>query len=227
MSTTPMFSSDSPTDLNQALRCFVRYNSPRVLIVSFFVTLAARLFFGDWSIGDAVVVVVILGLWPLEEWLIHVFILHSEPIVLFGRKFDFEVPRSHRIHHRDPWNLEILFIPLQGYFLGLPPLLLISFGVLPTYALALTAIAFYLAMTLQYEWWHFLVHTRVKPHYAYHRRLWRNHRLHHCKNERYWYGVSMLMGDRLLSTAPEPGRVETSPTCRTLGLDDTLARQTA
>ena len=32
--------------------------------------------------------------------------------------------------------------------------------------------------------------------------LWRNHRLHHCKNEHYWFGVTMLSGDRLLGTAP-------------------------
>ena len=224
MSSTPMFAPDSPTNLEEAVRCFVRHNSPRFLITALAVTLSIRIFVGGWSMWDAVVVAAILGFWPIEEWLTHVFILHLEPIKLFGHTFDFEVPRSHRIHHRDPWNIEILFIPLQGYFMGLPPLLLIAFGVLPTSALALTAVTFYVAMTLQYEWWHFMVHTRVRPHYAYHRRLWRNHRLHHCKSERYWYGVSMLLGDKLLGIAPSPEQVETSPTCRTLGVEDTLAR---
>ncbi|MDX2168661.1 MAG: fatty acid hydroxylase family protein, partial [Deltaproteobacteria bacterium] len=48
-------------------------------------------------------------------------------------------------------------------------------------------------------------------------RLWRNHRLHHFKNEHYWFGVTMLSGDRLLRTAPAVKDVETSPTARNLG----------
>lgn len=227
MSAFAMAAADSPTELGAAVRRFVRHASPRTLIAALAVLVAARVAVGDWSAADLAVVAVIALLWPVQEWLIHVFILHFEPIEAFGRTFDFEVPRSHRTHHRDPWNLEILFIPLQGYFLGVPPLLLLAFGLLPTTALALTAVAFYLALTLNYEWWHFIVHTRVKPRGALHRRLWRNHRLHHCKNEHYWFGVTMLAGDRLLGTAPEQGAVETSPTCRTLGADDTLVGETA
>ena len=85
--------------------------------------------------------------------------------------------------------------------------------------LAATAVAFYLIMTLRYEWTHFLVHTRYRPRSAYYRRLWRNHRLHHCKNENYWYGVTMLGGDRLLRTAPAVDSVTTSATCRSLGIE--------
>jgi len=48
--------------------------------------------------------------------------------------------------------------------------------------------------------------------------LIRNHRLHHFKNEHYWYGVSMLAADRPLRTAPDPESVERSETARTLGI---------
>ena len=47
-------------------------------------------------------------------------------------------------------------------------------------------------------------------------RLWLNHRLHHFKNEHYWYGVTMLSGDRLLGTAPARDAVPTSRTARML-----------
>lgn len=222
MNDAPMFAPDSPTTLAEATRCFFRHPSPRFLAVTLGVALTARLLSGGWSIWDGAVVAAIVAFWPIQEWLIHVFLLHFEPKEVLGRTLDFEVPRSHRIHHRDPWNIEILFIPLQGYLIGLPPLLLLAFGLMPTVELAWTVVVVFLALTLRYEWWHFLVHTRVRPRSAQHRRLWRNHRLHHCKSERYWYGVSMLMGDRLLGTSPSPADVETSPTCRTLGIDDTL-----
>ena len=49
----------------------------------------------------------------------------------------------------------------------------------------------------------------------------RNHRLHHFKNEHYWMGVTMHLGDRVLGTLASPKEVPTSPTCRDLlGQDD-------
>jgi hypothetical protein len=49
--------------------------------------------------------------------------------------------------------------------------------------------------------------------------LWRYHRLHHFKNEHYWQGVTMHLGDRVLGTLPDHTKVPTSPTCRTLGVE--------
>ena len=81
---------------------------------------------------------------------------------------------------------------------------------------AITGVAVYFLLSLHYEWVHFLTHTRVRPRSAFYRRLWRNHRQHHFKNEHYWFGVTMLGGDRLLRTAPEVSAVPSSPTCRNL-----------
>jgi sterol desaturase/sphingolipid hydroxylase (fatty acid hydroxylase superfamily) len=86
----------------------------------------------------------------------------------------------------------------------------------------MTGLSTVYALTLHYEWVHFLVHTRYRPTSWPYDRLWRHHRLHHCKNEHYWFGVSMLGGDRLLRTAPSSSRVPTSATCRTLGMAETL-----
>ncbi len=86
----------------------------------------------------------------------------------------------------------------------------------PTSALAWTGITLHLLLTLNYEWVHLLAHTHVVPKTALYRRLWRNHRLHHFKNEHYWFGVTMLAGDRILGTAPDPKAVQTSSTCRSL-----------
>jgi hypothetical protein len=40
--------------------------------------------------------------------------------------------------------------------------------------------------------------------------------LHHFKNERYWFGVTSIVGDRVIGTLPDQREVPRSPTARTL-----------
>lgn len=208
---------DLPATLADALRELARHASPRILAALAAGFAAARLAVGSFTPWDLVAAVAVVALWPLQEWLIHVGILHFEPRRVGGRTLDFLVPRMHRAHHRDPWRLELVFIPLPVY-LGVPAivaaLLWLASSSLPR---VLTVLAVYFALALRYEWIHFLIHTRYPPRGARYRRLWRNHLLHHFKNERYWYGVTMLGGDRLFGTAADPDRVPTSSTARSLG----------
>ena len=53
-----------------------------------------------------------------------------------------------------------------------------------------------------YEWVHLLVHSKYRPTSRYYAHLDRNHRLHHFRNERYWLGVTVDVGDRLARTLP-------------------------
>ena len=47
--------------------------------------------------------------------------------------------------------------------------------------------------------------------------VWRSHRLHHFKNEHYWFSVTTSgTSDRVLGTYPDPATVETSPTAKNL-----------
>jgi hypothetical protein len=212
-------SATSPRTIGEAWPIFVRHGSPQILIAVLTLTVAARVWTGHWSLWDLAPVAAALAVWPIEEWLIHVFILHFKPFELFGRTIDFPVPRSHRRHHRDPWNYEILFIPTHSFLYSIPLTYWLWFSVTPTTPLALTGAVAFFALSLHYEWVHFLIHTRVQPRSRYYQRLWRNHRLHHFKNEHYWYGVTRLEGDRLLRTAPNPEHIEVSPTARTLLAD--------
>lgn len=219
-----MNTSESPTTLGAAARRFLDYLSPRVLAVATAATVGVRLALGDWTLWDGAIVLGIVAFWPLQEWLIHVFILHYKPVTVLGRTFDFPVPRSHRAHHRDPWNIDILFIPSHVFLYAIPLQLALWIGLAPTLPLAFTGLATFYALTLHYEWVHYMVHTRYRPTWWLYDRLWRNHRLHHCKNEHYWYGVTMLSGDRLLHTAPALDEVPTSATCRTLGMEEAAYR---
>lgn len=212
----PLAAPESPRTLGEALPIFLRFGSPRLLLAALAISLAVRLALGGFSAWDLAPLAGLLLFWPLEEWLIHVFILHARPIRVLGRVFDFEVPRKHREHHRDPWKLELLFIPMSSFLYSLPLTVLVWFLVTPSAALAWTGISAHLALALHYEWVHFLVHTRVTPRTRRYQRLWKNHRRHHFKNEHYWFGVTMLSGDRLLRTAPAHDAVPTSPTCRAL-----------
>jgi len=208
--------ADSPCTIGEALPVFLRHGSPRILLVALAVALTIRIALGDWSGWDLLPLVALAAYWPIQEWLIHVYILHFKPIVLFGRTIDFRVPSSHRRHHRAPWQIEILLIPMHSFLYSIHLLCGLWFLFTPTPAMAMTGIVAHLALTLHYEWVHFLVHTRVMPRTALYQRLWRNHRLHHFKNEHYWFGVTMLSGDRLLHTAPRLTDVATSRTCREL-----------
>lgn len=212
--------STSPATRGAAIAYFLSRGSPRVLLTALALAAVARVAVGGVSVWDLAPPLVLLAYWPLNEWLIHVFVLHAKPRRIGRYTFDPAVPRKHRAHHRDPWNLEILFIPLHSFVYTLPLVVGLCFLLTPTTQLALTALVTYLVLALHYEWVHFLAHIRYSPHSAHYQELVRKHRLHHFKNEKYWYGVSMTAADRPLGTSPEPDAVPRSETARTLGVDD-------
>jgi hypothetical protein len=56
-----------------------------------------------------------------------------------------------------------------------------------------------------------------KPRTPFYRAIWRNHRLHHFKNEHYWFTItSSGTADRVLRTHPDPATVPTSLTAKNL-----------
>ncbi len=210
--------STSPRTIGEAWPIFLRHASPLLLLTVTIPAIVGRIALADWTRWDVVIAIAIVALWPVQEWLIHVFLLHAKPIKVGGRTLDLIIARMHRAHHRDPWNYRILFIPLHAAVGVLPVEVLLWFNFMPTRALAMTGIAVSLALTVHYEWIHFLIHTRVTPSSRLYQRLWRNHRLHHFKNERYWFGVTRLEGDWVLRTAPPANAVPISATARTLGI---------
>jgi hypothetical protein len=205
-----------PDRLGPALAVFFRHASPRVLSALVVSALAVRLLLGSWTLWDLAIAIGIVAIWPLQEWLIHVFILHYQPVTVFGRKLDFKVPELHRAHHRDPWKLDLVFIPIHVF--AFVPLTLGAVVLLGASRpeLVATGVAVYFALSLHYEWAHFMIHTLYRPRLGYYQRLARNHLLHHFRNEHYWFGVTMLRADGWLGTAPEPGAVPKSTTCLTL-----------
>lgn len=207
--------------LREAGRKFFSYPTPWIIGAAALVGWIGRVWVGGWSLWDVAVAAAILLFWPLQEWLIHVVVLHFRPVEVLGRRVDMHLSEKHRMHHAEPWLLEHVFIPLRSLIVLLPIGVALWFWVAPSLEIAFMGLAAHATLGLGYEWTHYLVHTNYKPQTRFYRRLWKNHRLHHFKNEKFWYGVSMLSGDRILGTAPDFKEVETSDTCRNLGgLDD-------
>jgi len=188
-------------------------------------TVVSRVFVGDIGRGDLfVILATVIAIGPVE-WVIHRFLLHADEAAWTSRRLG--TGDGHRRHHIDPPDLDWLLLAGRdaAIFVG-------AFGVMtalwtvPLAALLgvagvgafLTGWACAALALLHYEWVHLLVHTRYRCRTRYYRRLARNHRLHHFRNERYWLGVTTNSGDRLLRTYPlAKGDVPSSETARTLG----------
>jgi hypothetical protein len=203
--------------LGQTFTEFWRHPSPWMLLAAWTVALGWRLEVGDWRLSDLWGPVALVALFPVMEWVIHVFILHWRPRRVVGVRVDSELARDHRRHHADPRDVPLVFIPWRS----------LIFVILGYYAISLLAfprlgqgLSFMLALAtlgLLYEWTHYLIHSDYRPRSAAYKSVWRNHRLHHYKNEHYWFTVTSTgTADRLYGTYPDPGSVPTSKTAKNL-----------
>ena len=203
--------------LGQAFKAFVAHPSPWMLSALLVGSGLARAVAADWHWTDALVPVVMLAMFPVVEWVIHVFVLHWRPRRVGGVKLDSLLARKHREHHADPRDVPLVFIPWQVLARGLPVYVVIALLAFPRLGLALTFLTFQGVLGLSYEWIHYLIHSDYKPRTRAYRAVWRNHRLHHYKNENYWFTVTSAgTADRLFRTYPDPGSVSSSATVKAL-----------
>lgn len=212
--------------LAAARREFARKRSPWMILGAFALLAIARVVVGAFSWRDGVAVVAMLVVYPFAEWAIHVYLLHMRPVRIAGRTIEPPAARDHREHHEQPNDLSIILLApkelAQLLFLAVPVVVGIGAlvvgliaGPVPLGAALSAALAGYAAIFV-YEWTHFLIHTAHRPRSRYYRAIWRNHRLHHFKNEHYWHGITNNVSDRVLGTNPGARDVPKSATARTL-----------
>ena len=208
----------SPRTAAQALGVFWSHPSPLIIAMGVIAVASMRWQAGPMGWLDAALVLAVWAAFPFNEWLIHVFILHYRPRQFMGRTLDFYLPKTHRRHHADPWNLDWVFVPRHVHALVFVFVGVVLYFAGTWRAPLLTALGTYLLFGLNYEWVHYLTHITWCPPLAYYQRLVLAHRHHHFRNENYWWGVSRVLGDRVLGTAPEAKEVARSGTNRDLGL---------
>lgn len=203
-------------DLGQALRVFFSRPGPKIIAATAGATWGVRALLGPPGLSDVLAAGAAVAWWPFQEWLMHKHLLHLEPRTILGVRVDPLFARKHREHHQDPREIDGTLLPVSVILGAIPGasagwLLLIG----PRRA-AVTAMATYSTMALLYEWTHFLVHTGVPPKSEFAKRIRRNHRLHHYRNEQYWLGFTWPDVDRWLGTEPDPASVPRSKTAMDL-----------
>jgi sterol desaturase/sphingolipid hydroxylase (fatty acid hydroxylase superfamily) len=132
--------------------------------------------------------------WSLFEYIAHRFIFHWEPKTERSRKFVYIL---HGNHHHFPRDRQRLFMP------PIPSLIISStlFGLM--YVLVgLNVLGFFPGFVfgyLMYGTMHYAIHAWNPP-FKWMKPLWRNHHLHHYKNEHNGYGVSSTLWDHVFGT---------------------------
>lgn len=216
-----------PVTLADTGRAFWRYPSPWLILAFALGAVAARVVVGQWAWTDLLAPVVFLALFPVVEWLIHVFVLHWRPRRIGGVEVDTLLARDHRRHHADPRDVPLVFIPWRAllWVIAVPGVAIpLAVGTLLGASLH-ASVTFVLTLALVlfgYEWTHYVIHSDYRPRTRLYKAIWRNHRLHHYKSEHYWFSVTTSgTSDRLFGTCPDPATVPTSPTAKDLhGLRD-------
>jgi hypothetical protein len=188
---------------------FVRQASPRILIVLSIVFLGVRISLDAWGIGDVLVAIVIPASWHLQERLIHEYLLHLKGTRFLVWNLLRRISEHHRRHHLDPWRTETLFITTSAYLFNVPAIFGVLLAITRDIRLTLTGVFAYFFTLLCYEWTHCLIHTSYVPRSSWYRRRWWNHRLHHFKDSRYWFGITSPMWDIILRSQPDPDLLKT------------------
>jgi Fatty acid hydroxylase superfamily len=214
--------------LGDCWRSFVGRRTPPLLGGAIVGALALRIALAHYDWRDLVIAGGVIAVTPLAEWAIHVYLLHAKPLRFGGKRHDLLAAREHRAHHESPAELDGVLIPAYAVLIFIPQIALtvwaLSFPLHSVFggdrlAHAATGLLVSYLILSAYEWCHFLIHTPYRPSGRYYRSIWRGHRLHHYKNEHYWFGVTSTVGDHLLRTAPDQAEVPKSPTARTLGVE--------
>ena len=201
-------SNDLSTKLETA-RVYISRGSAHVFLAVATVLLVARLFVGGWGRGDLIVPVVTIAITGPVEWIIHKYLLHAPEAAWTSRKLG--TGAGHKQHHLDPpdidwlmlrWSDAAVFITAFGLVTAawsIPLMWLTGSALLGPFLTAWACAAIGLA---HYEWVHLIVHTRCRLKSRYYKRLSRNHRRHHYRNENYWLGITSNLGDRVFRTYP-------------------------
>lgn len=203
--------AESITTYREALRVFFSRPGPRLMAANAGLLWLARAALGPPGLADVAVCATVAAWWPLQEWLMHKHLLHLEP----GR-IDPLFARVHRYHHRHPREIDSTLLPLPVVVSAIPVASALFAVLLGPRRRTLSAMATYSSVALVYEWTHFLVHTGIAPKGEYYKKVRRNHRLHHFRNENYWLGFTAPVVDALLGTDPEPASVPHTKTAMDL-----------
>lgn len=137
--------------------------------------------------------------WSLFEYVIHRYVFH---FIAHSRRANRIVYVIHGNHHEYPRDRERLFMPPLPSLMIATALFSMSYGF--AWLLGIPAAAFsffpgFLLGYLMYGTMHYAIHAWNPP-FKWMKPLWRNHHLHHYKNEEKGFGVSSTLWDHVFGT---------------------------
>jgi sterol desaturase/sphingolipid hydroxylase (fatty acid hydroxylase superfamily) len=155
------------------------------------------------TVGPPVVAVALTALlYPLAEYGLHRYVLHGR--FLYKARLTASLwKRIHFDHHRDPYDLRVLFGAL---YTTVPTIALITVPVGWAVGGRAGASAAFAAGSLiisLYEFCHCVQHLNYAPKSPFLQRIKRRHLAHHFHNERGNYGITSFAWDRVFGTLCE------------------------
>lgn len=132
--------------------------------------------------------------WTLAEYLLHRFLFHAKINNNKSKRIQYIL---HGNHHHFPRDKQRLFMP------PVPSIFLASIWELFFFGLmGVASLPFFSGFILGYLLYgtmHYAIHT-ISPPFSWMKPLWRNHYLHHYKEEEKGFGVSSTLWDRVFGT---------------------------
>lgn len=151
-----------------------------------------KLSFPVWQIS--LLFLVGMFCWTLVEYILHRFVFH---MIGESERAQRVIYVMHGNHHHFPRDKERLFMPPV-------PSLIIASILLSLFYLVMGKSVFmffpgFILGYLMYGTMHYAIHAWNPP-FKWMKPLWRNHHLHHYKDEGKGYGVSTTLWDRIFGT---------------------------
>ena len=132
--------------------------------------------------------------WTLFEYMAHRFLFHMVSDNLKTKKIAYIL---HGNHHEFPRDRQRLFMPLVPSLILSSTLFGLHYLVLGVYNWAF--FPGFMIGYLSYASMHYAIHAFAPP-FKFMQPLWRNHQLHHYKDEHLGFGVSNTFWDRVFGT---------------------------
>ena len=189
-----------PRTLREAARSFFSFGSPRILGAQLACALLVRPLLGRPKLADAVVLAGVAAYWPVQEWILHKYVLHGRPIKIGSWVWESAPAQAHRRHHDKPLEPKSTLLPAWTIATLVPLHLVLWKAIAPSRSVACTGVIALGAAALSYEWIHFLTHTAYRPHTAWFRAVKRRHLAHHFRDAQRWFAFAVPSVDEWLGT---------------------------
>lgn len=132
--------------------------------------------------------------WSLTEYLLHRFAFHYHAESERGKKIHYLL---HGNHHEYPRDKKRLFMPAAPSLIIASVFFLLMYVFLRQYTFAF--FPGFMFGYLIYGSMHYAIHAWNPP-FKWMKGLWRNHHLHHYKNDERGFGVSSTLWDHIFGT---------------------------